>query len=96
MTSECCKLYSRIYDPNGKIWIFEFSHGVCSMELCSLVSSLGYLVSNGRQVLLRGIRLGSSTTKYPLPRIDILFDQLARAKIFSKINLRSGYPHIKI
>jgi hypothetical protein len=34
--------------------------------------------------------------KYPLPRIDILFDQLARAKVFSKIDLRSGYHHIKI
>ena len=34
--------------------------------------------------------------KYPLPRIDILFDQLARAKVFSKINLRSGYHQIKI
>ena len=29
--------------------------------------------------------------KYPLPRIDTLFDQLASAKVFSKINLRSGY-----
>jgi hypothetical protein len=34
--------------------------------------------------------------KYPLPRIDILFDQLAGAKVFSKINLRSGYQQIKI
>jgi hypothetical protein len=34
--------------------------------------------------------------KYPLPCIDILFDQLARAQVFSKIYLRSGYHQIKI
>jgi hypothetical protein len=34
--------------------------------------------------------------KYPLPRIDVLFDQLVRAKVFSKIDLHSGYHQIKI
>jgi hypothetical protein len=29
--------------------------------------------------------------RYPLPRIDDLFDQLLRVKMFSRINLRSGY-----
>jgi hypothetical protein len=33
---------------------------------------------------------------YPLPPIDILFDQLAHAQVFSKIDLCSSYHQIKI
>jgi hypothetical protein len=34
--------------------------------------------------------------KYPLLHIDILFDQLAGAQVFSKIDLHSSYHQIKI
>jgi hypothetical protein len=33
---------------------------------------------------------------YPLPHIDILFDQVVEAQVFSKIDLRSSYHQIKI
>jgi hypothetical protein len=34
--------------------------------------------------------------KYPLPRIENLFDKMKGASVFSKINLRSGYHQLKI
>ena len=34
--------------------------------------------------------------KYPPQRIDDLFDQLSGAKVFSKIDLRTGYHQLKI
>ena len=34
--------------------------------------------------------------KYNLPRINDLFDQVGGEKIFSKIDLRSGYHQVKI
>jgi len=34
--------------------------------------------------------------RYPLLRIDDLFDQLKGARVFSKIDLRSGYHQLRI
>ena len=44
----------------------------------------------------RPLNVVTIKNKYPLPRIDILFDQLSKAKVFSKIDVRSGYHQIKI
>ena len=34
--------------------------------------------------------------KYPIPLVTDLFDQLGKAKYFSKLNLRSGYHQVRI
>jgi hypothetical protein len=44
----------------------------------------------------RPVNVVTMKNKYPLPCIDILFNQLAGAQVFSKIVLRSGYHQIKI
>jgi hypothetical protein len=44
----------------------------------------------------RALNEVSVKNKYPLPRIDDLFDQLCDACVFYKIDLRSGYHQLKI
>ncbi|KAD4981852.1 hypothetical protein E3N88_18523 [Mikania micrantha] len=44
----------------------------------------------------RQIKKLTIKNRYPLPRIDDLFDQLQRAQYFSKIDLRSVYYQLRV
>jgi len=44
----------------------------------------------------KALNKATMKNRYPLPRIDDLFDCLSGAKVFSRIDLRSGYYQIRI
>ncbi|KAA3461463.1 DNA/RNA polymerases superfamily protein [Gossypium australe] len=44
----------------------------------------------------RQLKKATIKNKYPLPRIDDLFDQLKGATVFSKIDLHSGYYQLRV
>nr|GFC41588.1 retrotransposon protein, putative, Ty3-gypsy subclass [Tanacetum cinerariifolium] len=45
---------------------------------------------------LPGVNKLTVKNRYPLPRIDDLFDQLQRTSVYSKIDLRSSYHQLRI
>ncbi|KAL0546554.1 hypothetical protein IC582_016465 [Cucumis melo] len=47
-------------------------------------------------IVYRQLNKVTIRNKYPLPRIDDLFDQLRGASLFNKIDLRSGYHQLKV
>ena len=44
----------------------------------------------------RQLNRATIRNQYPLPRIDELFDQLHRSRVYSKIDLRSGYHQLRV
>ncbi|KAL4339521.1 hypothetical protein GQ457_08G036240 [Hibiscus cannabinus] len=59
-----------------------------------------FVKKNDRSICLcvdyRQLNKVTIKNKYPLPRIDDLFDQLKDASVFSKIDLRPGYYQMKV
>ncbi|KAK9055581.1 hypothetical protein SSX86_026665 [Deinandra increscens subsp. villosa] len=66
-------------------------------ELQELMTQLQELLDKGFiRPNYRELNKLTVKNRYPLPRIDDLFDQLQGARWFSKIDLRSGYHQLKV
>ena len=47
-------------------------------------------------IAYRGLNKQTVKNRFPIPRIDDLFDQLAGAKVFSSIDLQSAYHQVRL
>ncbi|KAA0059780.1 ty3-gypsy retrotransposon protein [Cucumis melo var. makuwa] len=80
----------------GTVPISRAPYRMAPVELKELKVQLQELLDKG--FIRPSVELNKVTVKnrYPLPRIDDLFDQLQGATVFSKIDLGSGYHQLRI
>ena len=67
-----------------------FDLGGCLIELIRGVKTLQLCID------YRQLNRVTIKNRYPLPRIDDLFDQLRGARVYSKIDLHTGYNQLKV
>ncbi|GKB99096.1 putative reverse transcriptase domain-containing protein [Tanacetum coccineum] len=65
------------------------------MKSVTINSTSGEIVSP-QKIDYRELNKLTVKNRYPLPRIDDLFDQLQGSSVYSKIDLRSGYHQLKV
>nr|GEY79234.1 reverse transcriptase domain-containing protein [Tanacetum cinerariifolium]GEZ15912.1 reverse transcriptase domain-containing protein [Tanacetum cinerariifolium] len=78
----------------GVVLVAQAPYRLAPSETKELVDQLQEL-SDKRFIRPSSSSWGASN-RYPLPRIDDLFDQLQGSSVYSKINLRSGYHQLRV
>ncbi|GJW77319.1 putative reverse transcriptase domain-containing protein [Tanacetum coccineum] len=76
-------------------WVRSGSNAIIGMDGWGSTQAIIKIVRNLRNETLNHTHLGMKN-RYPLPRIDDLFDQLQGSSVYSKIDLRSGYHQLRV
>jgi hypothetical protein len=74
-------------------WVHSSESSPCGAPILIVQKKEG---SQGVYVDYRSLNDVTVKNKCPLPRIEDLFDQMRGARVFSKIDLRSGYHQMRI
>ncbi|GJX81526.1 putative reverse transcriptase domain-containing protein [Tanacetum coccineum] len=96
--SEMKELSEQLKELSDKGFIIGPVH--CPGELGLVLSEVGgfqnFFFSFRMCIDYRELNKLTVKNRYPLPRIDDLFDQLQGSSVYSKIDLRSGYHQLRV